>query len=322
MSDGHISNADDDEMGLDMILNARPKSEASLSSESVTTESVAADDEQEEDEASVEERQERFNKFRDTSKVNSMTSEEIARMKADLLYQLDRLEKKGIRLTRRFTMSTPFEDIKAELDRIKRDRELDSSVKFQRMMFSTCVTGIEFLNKKYDPFDVKLEGWSESVHDDMDSYDDVFEELHEKYKGKANMAPEIKLIFMLGGSAVKFHLMNTLFKSSIPGFDQVMKNRPDLMRQFTQAAMETQQQQQPAAAGRGGGGIGGLVSGLFGGGVQTPSTPPPGKNRMRGPSKDILTDLENPAALEINSDDGASNSGKKTRQPRRRTLKI
>jgi hypothetical protein len=67
-----------------------------------------------------------------------------------------------------------------------------------------------------------------------------------------------------------------------------------------------------------------MLSGLFGsaGGDDVPKTPPVQQtrpaNRMRGPGKDILTDLENPASLDINSD---SDSGKK-KQPRRRTLKI
>ena len=30
-------------------------------------------------------------------------------------------------------------------------------------MLMACVTGIEYLNNRFDPFDVKLEGWSESV---------------------------------------------------------------------------------------------------------------------------------------------------------------
>ena len=38
-------------------------------------------------------------------------------------------------------------------------------------MLMACVTGIEFLNGKFDPFDLKLDGWSESVHDGINDYD-------------------------------------------------------------------------------------------------------------------------------------------------------
>ena len=52
-----------------------------------------------------------------------------------------------------------------------------------------------------------------------------------KYKAKAKIAPELKLLMMLGGSAVMFHMTNSLFKST-PQVDEILKNNPDLARQF------------------------------------------------------------------------------------------
>ena len=46
------------------------------------------------------------------------------------------------------------------------------------------------------------------------------------------MAPELRLLLTLGGSAFMFHLTNTMFKSSLPGMDDVMRQNPDLMKQF------------------------------------------------------------------------------------------
>ena len=51
------------------------------------------------------------------------------------------------------------------------------------------------------------------------------------------MAPEIKLVMMLGGSAFMFHLTQTLFKTSMPGMGDIMQQNPDLMKQFAQAAV-------------------------------------------------------------------------------------
>ena len=73
----------------------------------------------------------------------------------------------------------------------------------------------------------------------MDEYDEVFGELHEKYKSKAKMAPELKLLFQLGASGMMIHMTNTMFKSAIPGMDDIMKQNPDLMKQFAQAAVGT-----------------------------------------------------------------------------------
>ena len=57
-------------------------------------------------------------------------------------------------------------------------------------MLMAAVSAFEFLNNKFDPFDLKLDGWSESITENLDEYDDVFGELHEKYGGK-QMSPDL-----------------------------------------------------------------------------------------------------------------------------------
>ena len=165
--------------------------------------------------------------------------EDLQKEKFELLCNLERLEQRGFKLARSFTMESDYGEMKREFERIKRKLEVDRSVKFQRKMMIAFVTGIEFLNGKFDPFDLKLDGWSESVHENANDYDDIFEELHEKYKEKASMAPELRLILMLGGSGFMFHLTQSLFKSSIPGVGDIMKQNPDLMNQFAQAAAKS-----------------------------------------------------------------------------------
>jgi len=107
------------------------------------------------------------------------------------------------------------------------------------------ITGIEFLNGKFDPFDIKLDGWSEQINENIDDFDEIFAELHEKYKSKAKMAPEIKLLFQLASSGIMIHMTNTMFKSSLPGMDDIMRQNPDLMNHFTKAAMSSMEQSSP-----------------------------------------------------------------------------
>jgi hypothetical protein len=152
--------------------------------------------------------------------------------KQELLYQFDRMSKKGIVLPKRYDLNSSLEDMEATYAQMVRDRHTDASVKFQRKTLMAVITGMEFLNTKFDPFDVQLDGWSESVHDTIVDYDDIFEELHDKYKGRGKMAPELNLLMSLAGSAFMFHLSKTLFKTSIPGLDSVMKQNPDVMKQF------------------------------------------------------------------------------------------
>lgn len=173
---------------------------------------------------------------------------EIMKEKEELLYKFERLKRLGVQTPVQFNMSSNLDEMKSEYDRLKRARDSENAVKFSRKALMACVTGIEFLNTKFDPLDIKLEGWSESVHENISEYDEVFEELHEKYKGSSKMAPELKLLFMLGGSAFMFHLTNTMFKSSIPGIGDIMKQNPDLMKQFASAALNTMNGEQGGVA--------------------------------------------------------------------------
>jgi len=167
------------------------------------------------------------------------TYEEIQQEKHELLFKLSRLEKSGYNSSRRYTMASPLEDIQYEYSKVHRQRDVDKSVKFQRKMLMAMASGVEFLNSRFDPLDIKLDGWSESCMENISDYDEVFEELHDKYADKVQMAPELKLLMMVGGSAFMFHMTNTLFKSSMPGMGDILKNNPEIMRNISQAAMNS-----------------------------------------------------------------------------------
>lgn len=196
-----------------------------------------------------------------------LNSEETIRQKLSYIRKLEHLEKKGIKLTKKYTMEDPLAAIEHEYEMIKKEQEKRSSVKFQGKMMMAFVSALEFLNGKFDPFEIKLDGWAEAVNENIEDYDDVFGELHEKYGQKAKMAPEIKLLFMLGGSAAMLHMTNTMFKSSMPGMDDIMRQNPELMSQFTQAAANSMSKENP--------GFGGFMSGLM---QQRGGPPPPAPN--------------------------------------------
>lgn len=222
--------------------------------------------------------------------------------KKEILYQMDRLETKGFRLPRKFTMQSNIDDMRTEYHRIVREKEVDASIRFQRKMLMACVTGIEFMNTRFDPFDIKIDGWSEQVHENVNDYDDIFEELHDKYKGSGRkMAPELRLMMSLSGSAFMFHLTSSMFKQQpLPGVESVLRSNPELMKQFQQAASQQytgmnmptpkpQQQQQTSS----GGDIFGMMSSLLSGSAapvrQMPTPPAQGRQqKMAGPSIDSI----------------------------------
>ena len=156
--------------------------------------------------------------------------------KSELINKLQRLEAKGFPVAKRFTMDNSLDEIKAEFTRLVDARNMEGSIRFQRNMLIGLVNGMEWLNNKFDPFDVKLDGWSEGVHENIEDYDDVFEELYDKYKGKGQMPPEMKLMVQLAGSGFMCHVTNSFFRSKMPTADDIFKNNPDLARQFAAAA--------------------------------------------------------------------------------------
>jgi len=168
-----------------------------------------------------------------------ISRDQLLREKFVYLKRLENLEKKGVNLSQKYNIDSSLNEMKGEYEMIRSEKEKHNSVKFQAKMLMACITGVEFLNNRFDPFDINLDGWGENVNENVNDYDDVFAELHEKYKSKANIAPELKLLFMLGGSAVMTHMTNTMFKSAMPGMDDILKQNPELMQQFAGAAAQS-----------------------------------------------------------------------------------
>ncbi len=168
--------------------------------------------------------------------------------KEEILWQLEKYRRLGVQGVKKYNMSSDLEEMRGEYIKIKKARELENSVKFQRKCLVAFATGTELLNSKLDFLDFKLDGWSEQVNENINEYDEVFEELHEKYKEKAKMAPEIKLMFMMGGSAFMYHITNSMFKNSVPGMEDIMKQNPELMKQFANAAINQMDGEKRAAA--------------------------------------------------------------------------
>jgi len=231
--------------------------------------------------------------------------------KKEILYQLDRLRSKGIKVPYDFNMNSNLNEMRSSYERLKREREIDASVRFQRKMLMGFVTGTEFLNNRYNPFSIELDGWSEQIHESVDDYDDIFEELHDKYKSSgSNMAPELRLLISLGGSAFMFHLTKKMFSNSeLPKVEEVLNNNPELMKKFQEAsAMEymkgktnTNSRPTPMPSRNnnnnlgGGGDIFGMVSNLFNNN-NTKSTP-------NNDIDDIINNVHSKINLDPNAQD-------------------
>ena len=256
------------------------------------------------------------NQFREPQR-SYVSPEEELQEKKQLLYQFERLDKKGIPV-KKFNLNSDLNEMKWEYDRIKNQIDSEKANANYKKGLIVFTNIIEILNSKFDPFDIKLDGWSESVNDDIEEYDDVFEELHDKYRGKVKIAPEIKLLGLLAGSGFMYNFQQaSLRNSNIPGADEILKSDPELMKQFNKAAAnsssykQAQKESNPMVSmmgnllgGGGNGGLGGLMGGLMGGGNQAPA-PPPRQPNMQPPNLNVNELLGGHAShgIDINDDE-------------------
>ena len=218
-----------------------------------------------------------------------LTKEEMMREKFKYLRKLEALERKGVELTKKYNMESNLAEMQGEYEMIMEEKERQNSVKFQGNMMMAIINGMEFLNNRFDPFDIKLDGWGEQINENITEYDEIFGQLHDKYKSKASMSPELKLLFQLGGSAMMVHMTNTMFKSAMPGMDDIMRQNPDLMRQFQSAAVNSMGQSSP--------GFSGFMSGLM---------DPPQNSSGRGPPAPLATQGPNVAPPQGRAGNNAS----------------
>ena len=166
----------------------------------------------------------------DTEDIPSAGFKTIEEEKQDFLYKFYRLEQRGMKLPKKFTMYSDVRDMRSEFAKIEKDIRVNASLKFSKKVLMAIVSASEFLNTRYDPFGFELDGWSESVMSNVNDgdYDTVMERLCEKYSGKMNTPPEIELMLALGGSAMMFHMTNTMFKGvkgETQGFDPAMAQK-------------------------------------------------------------------------------------------------
>ena len=200
----------------------------------------------------------------DMNRSAGMPEREKRRKKRAMLKNLEQWYEKGIiKGMSRLTMDSSYEEIEDEYEGALEDKRKRDSVKIQQNWLITMINTIEYGNSMFDPFGVSLDGWGESISEDIDSYGEIFEQLHEKYKG-GKMSPELSLLLRLGFSASVVHFSNKALSTAAPGFNDVIKQSPELMRMFTNATVDSMKQSAPGMA---------FASELLNN--QRPSNPPP-----------------------------------------------
>lgn len=175
-----------------------------------------------------------------------MTERERRRKKRLMIKKLEEWQSKGTySSSSHFDMDSNYEEVEDEYEGALEEKRKKDSIKLQGWWFTTVINTMEYGNALLNPFDLNLDGWGEQVSEDLDSYEEIFAELHDKYKG-GKMAPEVSLLLRVGFSAAVVNMSNKMLSSATPGFNDVIKQSPELMKMFTSAAVDTMSQQNSA----------------------------------------------------------------------------
>jgi len=175
-----------------------------------------------------------------------MTERERRRKKRLMIKKLEEWQSKGTYTSSsHFDMDSNYDEIEDEYEGALEEKRKKDSIKLQGWWFTTVINTVEYGNALLNPFDLNLDGWGEQVSEDLDSYEEIFSELHDKYKG-GKMAPEVSLLLRVGFSAAVVNMSNKMLSTATPGFNDVIKQSPELMKMFTSAAVDTMSQQNSA----------------------------------------------------------------------------
>ena len=182
------------------------------------------------------------------SSAPKMNDREKRRKKRAMIKKLEEWYEKGlIKNSSHFNMESAYDEVEDEYETALEDKRKKDSVKLQGWWFMTAINSIEYANSAFNPFDLNLDGWGEQVNEDIDSYEEIFSELHDKYKG-GKLSPEISLLLRLGFSAAVVNITNKALSTATPGFNDIIKQSPELMRMFTSATVQSMGQQSPGFA--------------------------------------------------------------------------
>jgi hypothetical protein len=180
-----------------------------------------------------------------------MSEENLMKEKYEIMRKFDRLQKLGVPMRKRFTMDSPLEEMKMELEFIRREKAMDQTIKQFCDWYITGMSAMEWGSKNVplmQAFGLKLDGLSESAQMNVGDMEEDFEELYDLYGDKLKMHPLVRIPIRTCMMVYMVHLTNQMAaKAPIPNMDQILRSNPDIARQLSMAAMQQQTQGMKAA---------------------------------------------------------------------------
>jgi hypothetical protein len=184
--------------------------------------------------------------FFPTPSSRKMNEEFVMKEKYEILRKFERLAKLGVPMRKRLTLDSPLDEMKMELEFIKREKAMDQTIKQFCEWYITGMSALEWSSKNVaimKAFGLQLDGLSESAQMNVADMEEDFEELYDLYGDKLKMHPLVRIPIRTCMMVYMVHLTNQMaMKSPIPNMQDILKTNPDIARQLATAAMQQQTQ--------------------------------------------------------------------------------
>jgi hypothetical protein len=184
----------------------------------------------------------------------TMSEDALMKEKYEILRRFERLQKLGVPIRKRFTMDSPLDEMKMELEFIRKEKAMDATIKQFSEWFITGMSAMEWGSKNVNAvkmFGLQLDGLSQSAQMNVGDMEEDFEELYELYGDKMRMHPLVRIPMRTCMMVYMVHLTNQMaMKAPVPNIQEILRQNPDIARQMAGEAMKAQtqqfkQQQQP-----------------------------------------------------------------------------
>ena len=168
-----------------------------------------------------------------------MSEKEKRVKKRNMIDELERWYEKGyIKDNMHFHRDSSYEEVEEEYDAVLEKIRRKKSINLQKDILYNVMNFIEFSNSWIDPFGLKLEGLADKTTEELDSYEEIFGELYDKWKG-GKVPPELALVCKVGFSIAMLHMSNNVLSSTPIAFQDVVKQSPELQRAWHDSVVKT-----------------------------------------------------------------------------------
>ena len=150
--------------------------------------------------------------------------------KQSTLYDLNQLEARGVRLSRKWSMDDSLDDMTHELRHHLLVLDERENVGMMKNGLKMALTGIEIINTRFNLLD--LEGWSTQAASELDRQDGNLSRIYRKYwRRSTSNNPESEIIFSLFSSMGMYHMKRSMARQMMnrntrPSSDRRRRARP------------------------------------------------------------------------------------------------